>query len=221
MLGQIKTDNVAVEAQPNYGAVFYCDGGAKPNPGNIGCGIHGYLYTDTRPKKGTGNSDVVLLMDGYFTKSEYGEVSSSRGFVDLDPSIPDWIVAYDKKRGADHAAFAIVTPVEYFDGYSAPIPGDYSNNVAELMAATAALTKAAEYNLKLVVIRTDSDYVVENATRSLYKWSRNNWTRDDGQPVKNIPMWKQLLAALEVLVQKNVKVIFRWIRGHDEHLGNV
>ena len=42
------------------GVVLYADGGSRENPGAAGSGIHGYLFEFSLPKKGTGNSKVVL-----------------------------------------------------------------------------------------------------------------------------------------------------------------
>jgi len=51
----------------NYslGAVIYTDGGAKPNPGFIGWGMHGYLYTTEPSKQGPGISKHKITETGY------------------------------------------------------------------------------------------------------------------------------------------------------------
>ncbi len=52
------------------GIVFYCDGSAKPNPGFIGCGLHGYSYKKEEPKKGTGLGTHMLTTIGYVDNKE-------------------------------------------------------------------------------------------------------------------------------------------------------
>ena len=52
------------------GLVFYCDGSAKPNPGFIGSGIHGYSYIKEESKKGTGLSTHTLTTLGYIDTKE-------------------------------------------------------------------------------------------------------------------------------------------------------
>lgn len=47
------------------GAVIYTDGGAKPNPGFIGWGMHGYLYTTEPSKQGPGISKHKITDAGY------------------------------------------------------------------------------------------------------------------------------------------------------------
>jgi ribonuclease HI len=62
------TNKINTES-PDMGMVLYCDGGAKPNPGFNGWGVHGYLYENTLPKKGTGNLSHVLTANGYVPKA--------------------------------------------------------------------------------------------------------------------------------------------------------
>jgi ribonuclease HI len=47
------------------GAVIYTDGGSKPNPGFIGWGMHGYLYTTLPSKQGPGISNHKITDYGY------------------------------------------------------------------------------------------------------------------------------------------------------------
>lgn len=47
------------------GVVLYPDGGAKPNPGFAGLGIHGYLYREEVPKQGSGLKGWDLTAEGY------------------------------------------------------------------------------------------------------------------------------------------------------------
>lgn len=51
--------------EENTGIVLYCDGSARPNPGNIGFGFHGYKFRIEEPKKGTGLHTQVLTSGGY------------------------------------------------------------------------------------------------------------------------------------------------------------
>ncbi len=52
------------------GLIFYCDGSAKPNPGFIGAGLHGYSYKQEEPKKGTGLGTHTLTTLGYIDTKE-------------------------------------------------------------------------------------------------------------------------------------------------------
>jgi ribonuclease HI len=68
-----------------YGAVIYCDGAARPNPGVGGWGIHGYTYDKTPPKKGMGLK-YKLTERGYVIKSE-----ENKNVVEVTPvKFYDW-----------------------------------------------------------------------------------------------------------------------------------
>lgn len=59
-------DTAAAPVLPDVHLVLYTDGGARPvNPGFAGWGMHGYQYTKTAPKKGTGNAVYTLTERGY------------------------------------------------------------------------------------------------------------------------------------------------------------
>lgn len=59
------TDHSSTPLEDNTGIVVYCDGSARPNPGNIGYGYHGYKFKIEEPKKGTGNHLNLLSASGY------------------------------------------------------------------------------------------------------------------------------------------------------------
>lgn len=56
--------NGEIECPKNLHAVLYTDGGARPNPGYIGWGIHGYLYDDKEVVK-TNAKHNVPTVKGY------------------------------------------------------------------------------------------------------------------------------------------------------------
>lgn len=84
---------------------------------------------------------------------------------------------------------------------------DTTNNRMELTAATAAL-EALKRPCR-VVLHTDSEYVKNGVTRWHQGWVRKNWRSSTGDPVKNMDLWKRLLAAAA-----QHKIEWRWVRGH-------
>lgn len=59
------------DTQPIYKAVLWSDGSAKPrNPGFVGWGVHGYVYSDQETKKGAGHPKVAPTPTGYVPKSD-------------------------------------------------------------------------------------------------------------------------------------------------------
>ncbi len=89
-----------------------------------------------------------------------------------------------------------------------------TNNRMELMAAIRALeclNRPCE-----VLLYSDSKYVVDAFNqRWIESWQKKGWKKSDRKPVKNIDLWKRLLA----LMQPH-KVTFQWVKGHDGHPQN-
>ena len=89
-----------------------------------------------------------------------------------------------------------------------------TNNRMELMAAIAgleALNRSCE-----VELYSDSKYLTDAFNQGwIDNWSRNNWKRGKSGPVKNIDLWKRMLAAMEPH-----HVTFRWVKGHAGHPEN-
>ena len=93
---------------------------------------------------------------------------------------------------------------EYSQGYVRT-----TNNRMELMAAIVgleALNRPCE-----VELYSDSQYLVNAFNqRWIENWQKKNWKRGKNEPVKNVDLWKRLLAAK---APHNVKFI--WVRGHN------
>lgn len=174
------------------GLVMYTDGGARPNPGFGGSGIHGYMYSEELPKKGAGQGDNILTADGYIQKS----------------TIPDMVVPPVE-----------ITPIEYYDGFVS-FADAITNNVAELVATTKALIHAKGLNVDRVFVQTDSEYVRKGVEGWISIWQKSGWKTRDGMEVKNVEVWKELAAAREELQNRGVKVEVKWVRGHNGNLGN-
>lgn len=174
------------------GMVLWSDGGARPNPGNSGWGLHGYLYLADKPKKGAGNADFLLSDRGYVSKITAG------------------ITTVPHKE---------ITPVHYVDGYgSFGYPA--TNNVAELAGALAGLEYAAQYSISSLTIYTDSTYVCQGLEKWVKGWERNGWIKYGGGEIPNVDLWKRLVSAKDALVAKGVRVKIEWVRSHNGDPGN-
>ena len=88
-----------------------------------------------------------------------------------------------------------------------------TNNRMELMAAIRALE--ALTNPSIVVVHTDSKYVMDGITQWLPRWKKNGWKTSDKKPVKNEDLWR----ALETECARH-QVTWRWVRGHTGHPEN-
>ena len=97
------------------------------------------------------------------------------------------------------------------------ISGGYkktTNNRMELMGVIRGLE--ALNQPCHVTLYSDSKYVIDAFKQHwIDSWIKNNWTKSDKKPVKNIDLWKKLLKVMEPH-QMN----FVWVKGHDGHPEN-
>lgn len=89
-----------------------------------------------------------------------------------------------------------------------------TNNRMEMMAVIAgleALNRPCE-----ITVYSDSQYVVKAFNEHwLDGWIKKGWKRGKNEPVKNVDLWKRMLAAKEPH-----QVSFQWVKGHNGHLQN-
>lgn len=89
-----------------------------------------------------------------------------------------------------------------------------TNNRMELMAVIAgleALTRPCQ-----VELFSDSKYVTDAFNKQwIDSWIKKGWKRGKNEPVKNVDLWKRLLAAKEPH-----QVHFNWVKGHNGHPEN-
>lgn len=89
-----------------------------------------------------------------------------------------------------------------------------TNNRMELMAVITgleALNRSCE-----VDVYSDSKYVVDAFNQHwIDGWMKKGWKRGKNEPVKNVDLWKRLLA-----VKEKHTVTFHWVKGHDGHPQN-
>lgn len=89
-----------------------------------------------------------------------------------------------------------------------------TNNRMELMAAIAALE--ALVKPCQVELYSDSKYLTDAFNQHwIDSWQKKGWRKSDKSPVKNVDLWKRLLAAM-----KMHQVTFHWVKGHDGHPEN-
>lgn len=151
------------------GIVAYCDGGASPNPGPTGSGVHLYTYRYPVDKDRP-------------TKVGTRHIATDQGYVlqkDIKP---------DQKP---------VTIIEYVEK-AIPL-GMATNNVGEINAAVQACLTAAQFNAKELKIITDSTMVVKGINEWLEGWKQKGWRKSDGEPVKNKELWMELDTAIQSL----------------------
>ncbi|MCD7746439.1 MAG: ribonuclease HI [Lachnospiraceae bacterium] len=89
-----------------------------------------------------------------------------------------------------------------------------TNNRMELMAAIVGL-EALDHPCE-VQIYSDSQYLVNAFNQHwIDSWIKKDWKRGKNEPVKNIDLWKRLLAAAGPH-----RITWNWVKGHDGHPEN-
>lgn len=89
-----------------------------------------------------------------------------------------------------------------------------TNNRMELLAVIAGLE--ALKRPCSVTVHSDSQYVVNAFNQHWVEgWLKRNWKNAKKEPVKNVDLWKRLLAAKEPH-----DVRFVWVKGHAGHPEN-
>ena len=88
-----------------------------------------------------------------------------------------------------------------------------TNNRMELLAAIRGLE--ALKRTAVVVLTTDSQYVMKGVCEWMPNWKKRGWKTASKQPVKNADLWQQL----DELVSQH-QVEWRWVRGHTGHREN-
>jgi len=180
------------------GLVLYPDGGAKPNPGPAGYGVHGYLYSVEEPKKGLGLGSIIATRSGYREKSRPLSVEEiDKGFSDKPVNI-----------------------LKYVDLYSAH-PVEATNNLVELLGATRALELALEMVVSEVLLLCDSKYVVRGSNEWHHRWVQNGWKTVNGEDVANRVEWQRFLAIKDELTVRGITVKLEWTQGHVESIESV
>jgi ribonuclease HI len=205
----VATKHAIKEPAKPFGLVAYTDGGCRPNPGYGGWGIHGYLYSDSIPKKGSGNTKHVLTQNGYVEKINFKDAVK-----EVDP-----VAHQNKILSSEKDSLTQINPIHYIDGLGS-FGYQVTNNIGEVVGAANALILANKYDVKKVVIVTDSEYAIKGSTEWLPIWKKNNWIKTDGTAVANKTYWDVVDKNLEELKNKGAVINFKWTKGHTTDLGN-
>lgn len=91
---------------------------------------------------------------------------------------------------------------------------DTTNNRMELMAAIKGL-QALKKPCDIVLI-TDSRYVQQGINEWVNGWIARGWKTASNQPVKNVELWKLLVAERD----RHLSIDWQWVKGHAGHPEN-
>lgn len=179
--------------------------------------LEGVLYTDggcraIEPNNPASRGHAGWGMHGYFFTREAPKVGAGAKKGVPSPT------GYDLKGTGK----GTITVVKYIDAFVS-LPGENTNNIAELTAALEAIKLALRENLARLLIITDSQYVVQGIER-VGKWKQNGWVTTSGSPVSNLELWRALEHAAAEYKAKGGKFEAKWVKAHngsDSDPGNV
>lgn len=183
------------ELQSNIGVVAYTDSSARPNPGFIGIGIHGYTYDIAESEK----LSKPVVVENY--------IVTDKGYV-------------QPKKNVLPEGCTQVKPIEYFDIVVSSLE-EGTNNKGEVSALLSCLKSLEDKLPKRLHVLTDSEYVKKGITEWCVSWERNNWIRQDGSIITNQREWKETYELLLAMKAKGMEFSIEWVRGHNDILGNV
>jgi ribonuclease HI len=103
---------------------------------------------------------------------------------------------------------AVLHYTDYTEHLSGPLKPPATNQRAELTAALEALRTLPDD--QVVLLRSDSQYVIKGMTEWIGGWQRKGWRNAQGQAVANQDLWQALLVAA-----KPHKITWKWVRGHN------
>lgn len=111
--------------------------------------------------------------------------------------------------------------LEYVDGrgtlHTKELSQGYVRTTNNRMELMAVITGLEALNRSCAVdVYSDSKYVVDAFNQHwIDGWLKKGWKRGKNEPVKNVDLWKRLLA-----VKEKHEVTFHWVKGHDGHPQN-
>lgn len=190
-----------------YGVVIYSDGGARPNPGYGGWGIHGYLY-----KKNDDITKPVVDQKYYLTTEGY-----------LSTHIPN---NKNELIERDMSFYPKIELVKYINGFGS-FSNAITNNYAELVAAVEAINTTTgminptlDGTLENLTIVCDSEYAIKAIEKDLSGLIKSDWKTPDGKEIKNKAVLEEIHGAKSDLQKQNITLKCNWVKGHSGNPGN-
>lgn len=159
----------------------------------------GFVSDAARPD-GRGGAAGARIEEGSLMEVTLYSDGSSRG--NPGPGGYGTILRYKAPSGTVHEK-------EFSEGFSCT-----TNNRMELLGCIVGLE--ALRRPCTVTVYSDSQYLVNAFNQNwVAGWLKRGWKNAQKQPVKNVDLWKRLLAAKEPHA-----VTFIWVKGHAGHAEN-
>lgn len=148
--------------------------------------------------------DQVEPLD-YYDQIDVYKVYSDGGSVNNGKKNPD------KDSYGAYGMIVLKNDKEiYRDSY---IEKDWTNNIAEISGAINGLEfvkgNMDPKKLNIVVLISDSQYVINGMTEWRRGWEQRGWKNNAGKPVANMTYWKRLISLCD-----SMNMYYKWVRGH-------
>ena len=129
--------------------------------------------------------------------------------------LPDKVVIYTdgscpKNPGSGAWAFALMGKKERRLLYEASGTSDQTTcNRMEFTAAIKALKWVIETEVKEVLVKSDSELLVNTTTKWMFLWKKNGWKRNTGE-IKNLDLIKELYD-----LTSKIPTTWQWVKAHN------
>lgn len=147
----------------------------------------------------------VIKDDVYFIYSDGGSFNNGK----KDKSLPMF--------GSTSTIILKNNKDKIFSKYDAS--ENVTNNECEVTASLIGLRYLRTLNCKTnekinVVLISDSQYLIKGINEWMDGWKKRNWKNNEGQPISNMKLWKEV----EVFLNDPLFNIYTcWVRGHQDN----
>lgn len=146
---------------------------------------------------GNGSDKAVASGCGVWFGPRYADNNDDTLQPNLSFRVPDdRIHPHTSQRAELHAAIAGLESSKKFALHGGKSPCEVPDKCPE------------PCRLNHLIIKSDSAYIVNAMTASIWKWLKNGWLTANKTPVKNRDLWEKLLIAYAVLEDLDVTVNF-------------
>ncbi len=197
--------------------IIYTDGACSGNPGPGGWGallqFHGAsVELDPNALKNWYNKKKLNVLDICENSTKFCDIVNSGEFDARN----DGAKPIDNRRATSDDVTKFLSIDYSFSLKQKSIFGHElytTNNRMEMTAVIEALKvlKKSCY----VELYTDSKYLQLGITQWINTWIKNNWHKNNNDPVKNVDLWKKLYEELS-----KHYIIWNWVKGHNNNEGN-
>lgn len=173
-------------------AVLYTDGSARPNPGNAGWGVHGYIYDPE-------GDNLKPYVDGGVKTTDKGYSDHVKDGLNVTP-----ISFIDSYGSFDHGEYDSMCQ---------------TNNLGEITALYKGMHIAFKHGATDILLYSDSAMCVDLCQR-IEQIHKKDYRKNDGQKYVLEGSLREIYMLVKSIKEVGGRLTFRWIKGHKGFIGN-